>query len=85
MRLAIDAPCWANDRGYDRYPREIIPAKAAASPEDEFLCLLDPRSLEPFEFQALNVRRDPVEKGRSPLETRKVARRVRGAALGDAQ
>ena len=84
MRLAIDAPCWANDRGYDRYPREIIPAKAAASPEDEFLCLLDPRSLESLDFHALNVHRVPVPRGRSPLEVRKVARRVRGAALGDA-
>lgn len=85
MRLAIDAPCWANDPGCDRYAREIIPAMAAASPEDEFPCLLDSRSLEPCEFQALNVRRIPVPNGRSPLETRKVARRVRGPALGDAQ
>jgi glycosyltransferase involved in cell wall biosynthesis len=44
MRIGIDATCWANDRGYGRFTRELVGAMPALAPADEFVCFLDRRA-----------------------------------------
>ncbi|MGH7656809.1 MAG: glycosyltransferase, partial [Gemmatimonadales bacterium] len=68
MRIAIDATCWANGRGYGRYTRQVLPELAALAPEDEFLCLLDARSAEVFNLDAPNIHRVVVPLSQSPTE-----------------
>ncbi|HUQ19402.1 MAG TPA: glycosyltransferase family 1 protein [Gemmatimonadaceae bacterium] len=55
MRIGIDATSWANQRGYGRFAREIIPAMARISPNDEFVCFLDALSNASFNVDAPNV------------------------------
>ena len=55
MRIGVDATCWANQRGYGRFAREIVPAMVALAPEDEFVCFLDAASRENFSLDAPNV------------------------------
>ncbi len=40
-RIAIDAACWANRRGYGRYMRELLAAVWAIDRENEYLFLAD--------------------------------------------
>ena len=68
MRIGVDATSWANGRGYGRFTRQILPALAAAAPEDELICFLDPRSAERFDLEAGNVRRLVVQVHRAPTE-----------------
>lgn len=68
MRIAVDASCWANARGYGRYARELLGAMVAGAPEDEFVFLLDPRSGRVFDLEAPNVVRLPVPQRRAPTE-----------------
>ncbi len=57
MRIGVDATCWANERGYGRYARQIVSAMVKAAPEDEFICFLDELSAARFELNAANVTR----------------------------
>lgn len=66
MKIGVDAVCWANGRGYGRFTRELLPAMAAASPEDTFVCFLDARAAGAFDLEAPNVRRVTVALGHSP-------------------
>lgn len=68
MRIAIDATCWANGRGYGRYTRQVVPELALLAPDDEFICLLDARSAEVFNLHAPNVHRVLVPLSMSPTE-----------------
>ena len=61
MRIGVDATCWANERGYGRYARQIVSAMVALSPRDEFVCFLDGPSDERFELDAPNVRKIVVK------------------------
>ena len=61
MRIGVDATCWANERGYGRYARQIVSAMVALSPEDEFVCFLDAPSDARFQLDAPNVRRVVVQ------------------------
>lgn len=60
MRIGVDATPWANQRGYGRFAREIIPAMARISPHDEFVCFVDSLSNESFHVDAPNVERHLV-------------------------
>jgi len=93
MRIGVDAVCWANGRGYGRFIRELIPAMAAAAPEDTFVCFLDARAAERFDLQRPNVRRVIVrlaqspttaasaDGNRSPLDMMRLTRAVASAGL----
>ncbi|HUQ47514.1 MAG TPA: glycosyltransferase family 1 protein [Gemmatimonadaceae bacterium] len=61
MRIGVDSTCWANERGYGRYARQIVSAMVALSPQDEFICFLDGPSNERFDLDAPNVQRMVVK------------------------
>lgn len=63
LRIGIDATCWANDRGYGRYARQIVAAMVSESPEDEFICYLDEPSDAKFELGAPNLQKVVVVTG----------------------
>ncbi len=76
MRIGIDATCWANERGYGRYTRELVAAMVSLAPTHEFLCFLDPRSADRFALDAENVRRVVVRQIAAPtLAARSGSRR----------
>jgi glycosyltransferase involved in cell wall biosynthesis len=66
MRVGVDATCWANDRGYGRFTRELVSAMAVAAPNHEFACFLDARAADRFTLAAPNTRAVVVEQGASP-------------------
>ena len=55
MRIGVDATCWANERGYGRFTREIVAEMASLAPGDEFVCFLDERARERFMLTQANV------------------------------
>jgi glycosyltransferase involved in cell wall biosynthesis len=68
VRVGIDATCWANNRGYGRFAREIVAAMARCAPEVQLVCFLDPKSAERFELRAKNVSRVVVEVTAAPSD-----------------
>jgi glycosyltransferase involved in cell wall biosynthesis len=66
MRIGVDATCWANDRGYGRFTRELVRAMVSIGREHEFVCLLDERAAARFDLTAGNVRRVVVAQHASP-------------------
>jgi glycosyltransferase involved in cell wall biosynthesis len=66
VRIGVDAVCWANGRGYGRFTRELLPAMAAAAPDDTFHCFLDARAADAFTVPAGNVRKVRVALRQSP-------------------
>lgn len=64
----MDATCWANDRGYGRFTRELVSAMVAQAPGDEFLCFLDARARARFALVAPNVVPVVVPQRTSPTE-----------------
>lgn len=44
MRIGVDANCWANQRGYGRYTRELLRALVGLASADEFLFFLDDKT-----------------------------------------
>ncbi len=55
MLVGIDATCWANERGYGRFTRELLTAMAAQAPEWRFRCFVDARARACFTLDAPNV------------------------------
>ena len=55
MRVGVDATCWANQRGYGRFTREVVTAMARQAPDVQFVCFLDAKSAASFELRAYNV------------------------------
>jgi glycosyltransferase involved in cell wall biosynthesis len=55
MRIGVDATCWANERGYGRFTRELVGAMVSQAPAHEFVCFLDKRSADCFQLRASNV------------------------------
>jgi len=60
MRIGIDLTCLANDRGYGRFTRELIPAMMALAPDDIFVCFADDLAAQRFcpphdNFQLIRV------------------------------
>lgn len=93
MRIGIDATCWANERGYGRFTRELVSAMPALAPAHEFVCFLDRRSAARFTLSADNIRPMVVHQGvaptlaaasgsrRSPVDMLRLTNAVRRAAL----
>jgi glycosyltransferase involved in cell wall biosynthesis len=66
MRIGVDATCWANERGYGRFTRELTAAMVRESPADQFVCFLDARAEARFSLDAPNVVRVVVPQRVSP-------------------
>lgn len=66
MRIGVDATCWANGRGYGRFTRSLLAEMAALSPDDEFICFLDPVAAQGFDLAGPNVRPVIVPMGVAP-------------------
>lgn len=76
----MDATCWANQRGYGRFARELMRALIDLAPEHHFVCLGDRAALDAFPVTSPNV--ELVEVGLSESPT--VAAAADGArSLGD--
>lgn len=68
MRIGVDGGCWANDRGYGRYARELLTEMVRLARDDSFVFFLDPASAARFTLTADNVRTVLVPQSRSPSE-----------------
>jgi glycosyltransferase involved in cell wall biosynthesis len=68
LRIGVDATCWANDRGYGRYARQIVTAMVNSSPQDDFVCFLDGLSDARFRLDEPNVRKIVVRTGSGAAE-----------------
>jgi glycosyltransferase involved in cell wall biosynthesis len=66
MRIGIDATCWANNRGYGRFTRELVTALVSVGRDHEFFCFLDERAAARFDLAADNVRPIVVPQTKSP-------------------
>ena len=66
MRIGIDATCWANERGYGRFTRELVGAMVPQASAHEFVCFLDDRSAGCFHIASPNVTRRVVSQNVSP-------------------
>jgi glycosyltransferase involved in cell wall biosynthesis len=44
MRIGVDASCWANQRGYGRYTRELLTALLSVDKQNEYLFFIDAES-----------------------------------------
>ena len=64
MKIAVDAACLANGRGYGRFARELLQAMIAESPDDEFVLFVDRRAAEKVDMEGVRV--VIVEQGTSP-------------------
>ena len=64
MRIAVDAACLANGRGYGRFARELLQAMVEESPDDEFVLFVDRRAAEKVDMEGVRV--VIVEQGTSP-------------------
>lgn len=65
MRIGVDACCWANDRGYGRYTRELLRALVASAPEHDFRLLVDDAAGGRIDLSGPNVQLEPVRLGRA--------------------
>jgi glycosyltransferase involved in cell wall biosynthesis len=94
MRIGIDATCWANDRGYGRFTRELVTAMTALAPGDEFVCLLDRRSADRFTLRGPHITSIVVDEdasegaaaattgaGRSPIDMLRFTKAAHRARL----
>ena len=66
MRVGVDATCWANDRGYGRFTREMVTAMVAIAPDIEFVCFLDAEAAARFQLRGPNVRTITVPLSAAP-------------------
>jgi glycosyltransferase involved in cell wall biosynthesis len=66
MRIGVDATCWANERGYGRFTRELLGAMVPDAAGHEFVCFLDERSAGVFELRSPNVTTTVVPQAVSP-------------------
>jgi glycosyltransferase involved in cell wall biosynthesis len=66
MRIGIDATCWANDRGYGRFTRELVSAMVSDSSRHEFICFLDKLSAASFTLAAPNLTTHVVGQSTAP-------------------
>jgi len=66
MLVGVDATCWANDRGYGRFTRELLTAMVAQAPGWGFRCFVDARARARFDLAAANVECIEVHQAVSP-------------------
>ena len=75
MRIGIDCTCWANERGYGRFARELVTAMVRETDGHEFVCFLDERAAQGFSLKAANVRRVVVTQAVAPTAAAAAGRR----------
>ena len=68
LRIAVDAMCWANGRGYGRFARELMRELVQLAPQHEFICIGDHAAFAAFPLEASNIRRVIVKQSVSPTE-----------------
>ena len=68
MRVAVDATCWANVRGYGRFTRELCTELVKLGSDDEWVFFADEKAAESFELVGPNIKLVVVELGASPTE-----------------
>jgi glycosyltransferase involved in cell wall biosynthesis len=66
MRIGVDATCWANERGYGRFTRELLTAMVELGSPHRFVCFLDDRSAARFTLSGDAVEPVIVRQGVSP-------------------
>src|SRR5262245_58050193 len=66
MRIGIDATCWANERGYGRFTRELVSAMVTQSRQHEFVCFLDALSAQSFRLAGPNLKTVVVQQSTPP-------------------
>lgn len=66
MLVGIDATCWANERGYGRFTRELLAAMVAQAPDWRFRCFVDARAHASFDLVAPNVECLEIHQSVSP-------------------
>lgn len=66
MLVGVDATCWANERGYGRFTRELLAAMVTLAPEWRFRCFVDARARARFDLHAANVECVEVHQSVSP-------------------
>ena len=64
MKIAVDAACLANERGYGRFARELLHAMITEAPDDEFVLFADARAAELVDLPGARV--VVVQQGMSP-------------------
>jgi glycosyltransferase involved in cell wall biosynthesis len=67
LRIGVDATCWANERGYGRFTREIVAAMTSVAAGDRFVCFLDPVSAGLFDLDRPNIEKVMVELNEPPV------------------
>lgn len=50
MKIAVDATCWNNRRGFGRFTRELVTAMAAARGDRELTLVVDAQTAEAAEL-----------------------------------
>lgn len=68
LRIGVDVTCWANDRGYGRFAREVVRGMVAAAPQHEFHCFGDAAAFAAFPLSGSNVRLIEVAQEASPVD-----------------
>ena len=68
MRIGVDACCWANNRGYGRFTRELLAAMVRISPDDQFLFFVDDLARTSLDLEADNVEVIHVPQDISPMD-----------------
>lgn len=68
LAIGVDATCWANERGYGRFTRELCTAMVELAPRERFVFFADERARDVFELAGDNVRLVTVKQGASPTE-----------------
>jgi glycosyltransferase involved in cell wall biosynthesis len=66
VHIGVDASCWANQRGYGRFARELSRALIDRYPEHRWTFLGDARAFEAWAPQAPHVSLDVVDTSESP-------------------
>lgn len=66
MKVAVDAACIANGRGYGRFARELLSEMVRLAPDDDFVLLADRRAADLVALRGARV--VVVEQGRSPTQ-----------------
>jgi len=68
LRIGVDATCWANQRGYGRFTRELCRAMVQLAPDDAFVFFVDAKAAALVDVEAPNLRLVVVDQGVSPTD-----------------
>lgn len=67
VRVAIDGTCWANQRGYGRYMREVLTELWRIDRDNEYVMITDSQSVRTTKFPE-NIPMRIAELGQSPVD-----------------